>query len=610
MPMLAAMAKETGKKLEFIEEMTTDVDAVQERVLEEILSRNAEAEYLAVKCGLAGATDRARAKVPISTYEDLQPYIRRVADGDRSHILTGPAHPISELLASSGTSGGEPKLIPTVKDDLDRRALLDDLVMPVMTKYVPGLDEGSDLYFHFVKSETTTPGGLPARTVLTSFFRSDHLKSLLYDPRYSYTSPAAAVLCEDTSQGMCAQMLCGLLHRRSVRRVGAAFAYGLVLAIRFLQLSWRELADDIEASALLTTRRVADPSVREAVASVLRRPDPELAHLIRAECSRDGGDCWAGIVPRIWPNAKCLDAIATGSMAQYVPALNHYGGGLPIVSTIYGSSECYIGLNLQPMVDPSEVSYTVMPNMAYLEFLPLPLPLEDTTEKASHHQQQQQLVELAGCRYRLGDVLRVAGFHNAAPRFRFVRRAGVLLSLDSIDKTDEAELQRAVDRAAALLRRRRGGAVQLADYTSRACAATVPGHYVIYWELTTTMGGGAAVENDGETLGRCCLEMEEALNAMYRQCRVKDGSIGPLEIRIVRPGTFEALMDYAVARGSSVGQYKVPRCVAAPGVVELLDSHVVSSHFSPRLPHWSPGEWFDGMTTAEERPSTSTDVVV
>ncbi|CAL4917243.1 unnamed protein product [Urochloa decumbens] len=497
--MLTATAKEMGKKLEFIEDMTTDVDAVQERVLEEVLSRNAEAEYLAVKCGLAGATDRAtfRAKVPISTYEDLQPYIRRVADGDRSPILTA---------------------------------------------------------------------------------------------------------C-------------------------AAFAYGLVLAIRFLQLSWRELADDIEAGALLTTRRVADPSVREAVAGVLRRPDPELAHLIRAECSRprDGGDCWAGIVPRIWPNAKCLDAIATGSMAQYVPALNHYGGGLPIVSTIYGSSECYIGLNLQPMVDPSEVSYTVMPNMAYLEFLPLPLPLEDTTEKASHHQQQQQLVELAGveagreyeavvttyaglCRYRLGDVLRVAGFHNAAPRFRFVRRAGVLLSLDSIDKTDEAELQRAVDRAAALLRRRRGGAVQLADYTSRACAATVPGHYVIYWELTTTMGGGAAVENDGETLGRCCLEMEEALNAMYRQCRVKDGSIGPLEIRVVRPGTFEALMDYAVARGSSVGQYKVPRCVAAPGVVELLDSRVVSSHFSPRLLHWSPGEWFDDMT-AEERPSTSTDVV-
>jgi auxin responsive GH3 family protein len=52
-------------------------------------------------------------------------------------------------------------------------------------------------------------------------------------------------------------------------------------------------------------------------------------------------------------------------------------------------------------------------------------------------------------------------------------------------------------------------------------------------------------------------------------------------------------MEHAVARGSSISQYKAPRCVTAPDIVELLDSRVVSSHFSPKLPHWSPGEWFD-----------------
>ena len=40
--------------LESIEEMTTNVDAVQERGLVDILVRNGHAEYLA-KCGLAGA---------------------------------------------------------------------------------------------------------------------------------------------------------------------------------------------------------------------------------------------------------------------------------------------------------------------------------------------------------------------------------------------------------------------------------------------------------------------------------------------------------------------------------------------------------------------------
>jgi len=130
-------AKETDaeKKLRFIEEVTADVDAVQERVLADILARNAEMEYLA-KCGLAGATDRAtfRVKVPMVTYEDLKPYILRVANGDTSPILTGPGHPISKFIVTTGTSGGEPKLIPAVKDELDRRMLLHSLVTAVMNQ--------------------------------------------------------------------------------------------------------------------------------------------------------------------------------------------------------------------------------------------------------------------------------------------------------------------------------------------------------------------------------------------------------------------------------------------------------------------------------------------
>ncbi|XVF01350.1 hypothetical protein REPUB_Repub04eG0080400 [Reevesia pubescens] len=82
--------------------------------------------------------------------------------------------------------------------------------------------------------------------------------------------------------------------------------------------------------------------------------------------------------------------------------------------------------------------------------------------------------------------------------------------------------------------------------------------------------------------------MEESLNSVYRQGRVADNSIGPLEIRVVKSGTFEELMDYAISRGASINQYKVPRCVNFTPIMELLDSRVVSAHFSPALPHWSP----------------------
>jgi len=90
-------AERSAKALQFIEEVTKNTDSVQERVLTEILTQNAETEYLK-RFGLNGATDRDtfKSKVPVVTYEDLQPDIQRIANGDSSPILC--SHPISEFL--------------------------------------------------------------------------------------------------------------------------------------------------------------------------------------------------------------------------------------------------------------------------------------------------------------------------------------------------------------------------------------------------------------------------------------------------------------------------------------------------------------------------------
>lgn len=96
-PLGPAACEQHAKKLEFIEDMTMNAGAVQERVLAEILSSNANTEYLK-RYTLDGATDceTFKARVPLSTYESIQPDIQRIANGDRSAILS--AHPISEFL--------------------------------------------------------------------------------------------------------------------------------------------------------------------------------------------------------------------------------------------------------------------------------------------------------------------------------------------------------------------------------------------------------------------------------------------------------------------------------------------------------------------------------
>ncbi|CAN4079735.1 unnamed protein product [Withania somnifera] len=567
--------------------MTKNTDPVQEKVLADILTRNANTEYLQ-RFGVSGGIDRDtfKSKIPVVTYEDLKPDIDRVANGDRSPIFS--SHPISEFLTSSGTSGGERKLMPTVADELDRRQKLYNLLQPVMNLYVPGLDKGKGLYFLFIKAETKTPGGLIARPVLTSYYKSEKFKKRPYDPYNVYTSPNETVLCVDSFQSMYSQMLCGLLMREEVLRVGAVFASGLLRAIRFLQLNWKQLSEDIGSGTL--NPRVSDPSVRNCISKILKQ-NLQLAEFVAKECE---GENWEGIITRIWPNTKYLDVIVTGAMAQYIPTLDYYSGGLPKACTMYASSECYFGLNLKPMCKPSEVCYTIMPNMGYFELIPhdpvnlvqissdSPPHLVDLADVQVGKEYELVITTYAGlCRYRVGDILHVTGFHNSAPQFKFVRRKNVLLSIDS-DKTDESELQAAIENATPLLR---PYDTNLVEYTSFANTKTIPGHYVIYWELLVKDPTNPPCD---EVLNRCCLAMEESLNSVYRQCRVADNSIGPLEIRVVKTGTFEELMDYAISRGASINQYKAPRCVNFTPIVELLDSRVVSVHFSPTAPHWNP----------------------
>ncbi|KAJ6819794.1 putative indole-3-acetic acid-amido synthetase GH3.1 [Iris pallida] len=575
--------------LDFIENVTANADAVQERVLLEILSQNACTEYL-TRHGLVGRSaadaNAYRRQVPLVSYEDIQPDILRIANGDTSPILSG--RPISEFLTSSGTSGGERKLMPSIDDELDRRTLFYKLMMPVINQFVPDLDKGKAMYLYFVKSESKTPGGLLARPVLTSYYKSRHFIERPYDAFNVYTSPTEAVLCVDSYQSMYAQLLCGLAQNSDVVRVGAVFASGFIRAIKFLEKHWPRLCRDIRTGTV--DPEITDVSVREAVGRVLR-PDPALADRIESECRKQP---WQGIIPRIWPNTKFIDVIVTGAMAQYIPTLEYYGNGLPLACTMYGSSECYFGLNLDPMCKPSDVAYTLIPTMGYFEFLPTDIAeptkkdLVGLVDVKLGEEYELVVTTYAGLyRYRVGDVLRVAGFKNKAPQFGFVRRKNVLLSIDS-DKTDEVELHAAIAGAARGLEPL---GASLVEYTSYADARSAPGHYVLYWELSK----GDAVP--AAAFEGCCLAVEESLSSVYRQGRASDGSIGPLEIRIVEEGTFDKLMDYALSQGASINQYKAPRCVKAGPVVDLLDSRVKHRFFSPKCPKWAPGnkQWINGV---------------
>ncbi|CAN6981099.1 unnamed protein product [Brassica rapa subsp. trilocularis] len=480
---------------------------------------------------------------------------------------------------NTGTSSGEKKIFPA-NDNFEDILLGLALSSLVMSKHVDGYKQGKVMIFKFIQPISTTPCGLPLAPSITIIMKSKCYRS----PGKRSTTPDEIIMCTDPKQSMYCQLLCGLVQRDEVVSVGALFASVLVQIIRFLEKYWKELCSNIRSGHV--SDWITDHCCRDSVSTILGEPNPELADLIENEC---GQESWQGIVSRLWPKTKCVETIVTGIMAQYIPALEFYSDKLPIVSSIYGSSETFFGLNVNPLCKPQHVSYTFLPNMSYFEFIHVDADGEatgeivDLVDVKSGGYYEPLVTNYSGSLYRcrVGDVLHVTGFYNNAPQFRFVRRKNTVLSI-FVESTTEEDVLKALDRATVALE---SSDLMLTGFTCFGDVSTVPGHYVFYLELKAKVNNDTNVLLlDEKVLVEYCCVMEESLSSFYRSLRRKDGPIGPLEVRVVQQGTFDSLMEFFVSRGASITQYKTPICINSVEASRVLEDKVLARFFSDKSP--------------------------
>ncbi|KAK9046400.1 hypothetical protein V6N11_052288 [Hibiscus sabdariffa] len=400
---------------------------------------------------------------------------------------------------------------------------------------------------------------------------------------------------------MYCQLLTGLLQRDEVVRINSIFASVLARCIKFLEDHWKGLCSDIRTGCL--SDWVIDPGCRYAVSSMLTAPNPELADTIENIC---GDESWEGVIKKLWPKAKYINSVITGSMSRYIPLLDFCGGGIPLVSPSYGSSESSFGINLKPLSNPFDISYTFLPNMAYFEFLPVN---EDNREKAQEFhfhgvsskgslevteadgnivpvdlanvkvgRYYEVVVTTLTClyRYRVGDVLKLIGFHHNSPQFQFVERRNTVLSID-MDKTSEADLWKAIRNAKLLIE---PFGFVLAAFSSYSETSSIPGRYVLFWELKSKASNNCP-KLDAKIMEQCCCMVEESLDFTYKSLR-EANKIAALELRVVKHGTFDALMDFYVSKGASVNQYKTPCCIKSEEALKIMNSGVIGKFFSPK----------------------------
>ncbi|OMO64328.1 GH3 auxin-responsive promoter [Corchorus capsularis] len=560
---------DVDKVIEEFEAMTKDAENVQRQTLKKILEENGCAEYLQ-NVGLNGRTDPEsfKACVPLVNHSDLEPYIQKIVDGPPSPILTGT--PLTTISLSSGTTQGKPKFVPFNDELMETTLQIYRTSYAFRNREYP-IKNGKALQFIYSSKQSITKGGLIAGTATTNVFRNCQFKNAMKSMQSQCCSPDEVIFGPDFHQSLYCHLLCGLLFREEIQLVSSTFAHSIVHAFRTFEEVWEELCADIREGAL--SDRITFPSVREAMARLLK-PNPQLADLIHAKCSALSN--WYGLIPELFPNVKYIYGIMTGSMEPYLKKLRHYAGDVPLVTADYGSSEGWVGANINPNLPPETATYAVLPHIGYFEFIPLNGDVEEPelvglTEVKVGEEYEIIVTNVAGLyRYRLGDVVKVMGFHNKTPELKFVCRRNLMLTIN-IDKNTEKDLQLAVEEAAKLIA---GEKLEVIDFSSHVDVSTDPGHYVIFWEING--------EVSDEVLQECCNSLDRAfVDAGYLSSR-KVNSIGPLELRVVWRGTFQKILDHYLGLGAALSQFKTPRCVGPTNnkVLQILCGNVAKSYFS------------------------------
>ncbi|RHN40218.1 putative GH3 family protein [Medicago truncatula] len=267
--------------------------------------------------------------------------------------------------------------------------------------------------------------------------------------------------------------------------------------------------------------------------SKLLKPNPELADIIHKKCL--GLNNWYGLLPELFPNAKYIYGIMTGSMEPYLGKLRHYAGELPLVTSIYGASEGFIAANINPKLPLELATYVLFPQNGYFEFIPLTQVKNEGTELCVDPH-PVGLTEV-----KVGEEYEIV-LTNSAEKF-----TAKLLA--------EEELE-------------------VIEFTSHVDLSNEPGNYVIFWEIS-----GEASE---ELLSKCCNCLDKSFTDPSYSFSRKANTIGALELRVVGKGTFQKILDHYLGLGTSISQYKTARYLGLTQniVLQILNENVVKKHLS------------------------------
>ncbi|HTL90216.1 MAG TPA: GH3 auxin-responsive promoter family protein [Leptolyngbya sp.] len=531
LPLLVTIARAT--KVNFGRK-TRHTLATQEQFLRSLLKTHQNTEY-GRDYGLneISTIEQFQSQVPVLPYSHYEPYIDRIARGEKN-VLT--ADPVVYFSLTSGSTGTK-KMIPVTyrfqnslrRSNLTSIGFLNDALRSKKYQF------GKTLITNTALLLGQTAGGIDYGPAAAGVFR---MSRLLYSQVFAHPSQTPMIADSLARHYIC---LLFALNDPATRSIAANYPMLILRICTYLEQYAESFIHDIKTGTIAHWLNL-EPAIRSSLEKQwFANPNraAELNAMLRSHNR---------LTPQhAWQNLSAIVTARGGTSDFYFKRFSDYFGNIPGFGAAYASAEGNIGVYPDVNMDGSVLAI----ESGFFEFVPQdqwesehPKTRLATEVKAGEYYRILMTNYSGFYRYDIGDVVEVVGFYEQAPLIVFRYRAGGLLS-STFEKTTEFHatqvmqgLQQEFD-------------IALEDFCITLSEHEFPAHYLVNIELAS----GSTIDNSQAVLSsfECRLRAANTFYAVNRR-----NQIPAPRLRILAPGSFAILRQRQVQKGIPDSQLKFP----------------------------------------------------
>jgi hypothetical protein len=480
-----------------------------------------------------------RRNVPITRYEDYEPYIAQLRRGKLEALVS---EPVRMFAMTSGTTAAR-KYIPVTPQ------YLKDYRRGWTIWGIRALEDHPSMFIRPIFQMTSdweefrTEAGIPCGSIsgLTAKMQS-------WLVRRHYCVPPDCSKIKDAQAKYYTALRLSLPGPVGML-VFANPSTGVQLG-RLCDKEKEALIRDIRDGALSNHGEVPR-EVQAAIAARIRRPNPgrarELEEIVRRTGALYPKDCW--------PELSLVATWTGGSAATYIRQLRHYYGNVSTRDLGLLASEGRMSIPLADGLPQGVLDIT----SHFFEFVPereidSPQPTVLQADELIAGEAYFVLLTTAFglCRYNISDLVRVTGFHHATPFIEFLNKGAHIANITG-EKLSEFQVVRAVEEAQRELLQ------TLTAYTVAPCWDNETPYYGLFVER-----GELGPMKSAKEFASLVDEKLRALNIEYNEKR-GSGRLDIMRVLVVPPGTgAEWDRTRMILTGSTAEQYKHPCLVSDP----------------------------------------------